>query len=235
MSVGALPRVNVPTVAIVGRRERFPVRRIYCVGRNYAAHGREMGGDPAREPPFFFTKAADSVSDDGAVVPYPPRTANLHHELELVVALGAGGAGVAVRNAVALVWGYAVGVDLTRRDLQDEAKAMRRPWDTAKSFDAAAPCGALRPADGRHPLAGEMSLAVNGQVRQQADLCDMIWPVADLLAELSTYCTLCPGDLVYTGTPAGVGPLVPGDRVAAAIADVGTLGFTIGPPGAVTA
>ena len=206
---------------------RFPVRRIYCVGRNYAAHAREMGGDPDREPPFFFTKPADAVTH-AAVVPYPPRTADLHHEVELVAAIGRGGRDIPVASALDHVFGYAVGVDLTRRDLQAAAKKAGRPWDVAKGFDASAPVSPLRAvAGGAHPATGRIELAVNGETRQTGDLADLIWSVAEVVAELSTLFRLEPGDLVFTGTPEGVGALRRGDAVHGRIEGVGELRFTV--------
>ncbi|MBE2275653.1 MAG: fumarylacetoacetate hydrolase family protein [Rhodobacteraceae bacterium] len=198
----------LPYLPVQGSDARFPLRRIFCVGRNYAEHARELGNDPDREPPFFFTKPADSVVLSGATIPYPTATANLHHEAELVVALAGGGSDVAPEAASALIFGYAAGNDLTRRDLQAAAKEMRRPWDMAKGFDRSAVCGPLR----RGPLAdGAIRGLVNGALRQQARLSDMIWPVADVIAHLSRLVRLAPGDLIFTGTPAGVGPLQPGD------------------------
>ncbi|HEY5289278.1 MAG TPA: fumarylacetoacetate hydrolase family protein [Caulobacteraceae bacterium] len=213
------------TVAVIGRGERFPVRRILCVGRNYAAHRREMGGDD-RDPPFFFSKPADAVVDSGADIPYPSVTSDLHHEVELVVALGVGGMDIAVEKALSLVFGYAVGVDLTRRDLQNAAKAKGQPWDAAKGFDQSAPIGAIRPAHGAPPQ-GRIHLAVNGQTRQDATVADMIWNVAEIIAQASRLWRLEAGDLIFTGTPEGVGPLVRGDRVAGDIDGVGELGFRI--------
>ncbi len=199
-----------PSVAIAGSDERFPVRRIFCVGRNYAEHSREMGGNPDREPPFFFTKPADTVVDSGARIPYPPATSDLHHEAELVVALGKGGSFVSEAEALALVWGYAAGNDLTRRDLQAEAKAARRPWDMAKGFDNSAVVGPLTRAEGRE-WAGRIRCLVGDEVRQDGQLADMIWPVAGVIAYLSRLVMLQPGDLIFTGTPAGVGPIVRGE------------------------
>ncbi len=206
----------------------FPVRRIFCVGRNYAAHAREMGGDPTREPPFFFTKPADAVVVDGADTPYPPRTQRLHHEVELVAAIGRGGADIPPEAALDHVFGYAVGLDLTRRDLQDEAKAQHRPWDMSKGFDASAPIGALAPASViGHPGCGCIRLVVNGAVRQLGDLSEQIWSVPEMIAALSGLVTLAPGDLIFTGTPEGVGELHPGDRLAGFIEGVGDLATTI--------
>ena len=217
-----------PTVEIDGAAARFPVHRIYCVGRNYAAHAREMGMDPEREPPFFFSKPADAVVPNGASVPYPPRTANLHHEIELVVAIGEGGRNIPVANALAHVFGYAVGNDLTRRDLQAAAKDRGQPWDTAKGFDHSAPITAIgRVADVGHPSRGAIWLEVNGQPRQRADLCEMIWSVPEIVSELSMLYELKPGDLVFTGTPAGVGPVVRGDSIVGGIDGLDTLRTTI--------
>jgi len=217
-----------PTVEVAGTTARFPVHRIYCVGRNYAAHAREMGMDPEREPPFFFTKPADAMVPNGAPVPYPPRTANLHHEIELVVAIGEGGRDIPVANALAHVFGYAVGNDLTRRDLQAAARNDGRPWDVAKGFDHSAPLTAIRRvADVGHPESGAIWLEVNGEARQRADLSEMIWDVPEIIAELSTYFELRPGDLVFTGTPAGVGPVQRGDSLVGGIDGLDTLRTTI--------
>jgi len=213
-----------PTVAVVGTAARFPVHRIYCVGQNYAAHVREMGGDPARTPPIFFTKPADAVLADGDDLPYPPCTANLHYEAELVVAIGVGGRNIAPASALGHVYGYAVGNDFTRRDLQAAAKDQGRPWDAAKGFDHSAGIGAIHPVGtAGHPHRGQIWLAVNGAERQRSDLAEMIWDVPGVIAELSRYWTLAPGDLIYTGTPHGVGPVVPGDVVVAGIEGLGTL------------
>jgi len=213
-----------PTVEVSGRSERFPVHRIYCVGRNYAAHVREMGGDPQREPPFFFTKPADAIVANGAAVPYPPRTANLHHEIELVVAIGRGGSAIASDDALDHVFGYAVGNDLTRRDLQAAARESGKPWDVAKGFDRSAPVSAIHPvSDVGHPRRGAIWLKVNGEARQQADLAEMIWNVPEVIAELSTYYTLVAGDLIFTGTPAGVGAVRRGDALEGGIDGLGIL------------
>lgn len=219
-------------VAVFGSEARFPIRRVFCVGRNYAAHAREMGNDPDREPPFFFTKPADAVVPATGEVPYPSLTENLHHEIELVVAIGRGGRDVAAQDALALVWGYGVGVDLTRRDLQDEAKRMSRPWDWSKGFDASAPCTPLRPvSDVGHPSSGRIWLEVNAEVRQQGDLQDLIWPIADVISHVSRAVALEPGDLVFTGTPAGVGALQPGDQVRGGVAGVADFEFKVGARG----
>ena len=213
-----------PTVEVSGRSERFPVHRIYCVGRNYAAHVREMGGDPQREPPFFFTKPADAVVANGAAVPYPPRTATLHHEIELVVAIGRGGSAIAIDDALDYVFGYAVGNDLTRRDLQAAARESGKPWDVAKGFDCSAPISAIHPvSDVGHPRRGAIWLKVNGEARQQADLAEMIWNVPEIIAELSTYYALVAGDLIFTGTPAGVGAVRRGDALEGGIDGLGIL------------
>ncbi|MCA3185776.1 MULTISPECIES: fumarylacetoacetate hydrolase family protein [unclassified Cupriavidus] len=218
-----------PSVAVAGSEARFPIRRVFCVGRNYAAHAREMGKDPDREPPFFFTKPADAVVAAEGTVPYPPMTENLHHEIELVVAIGKAGANVKPEQALDLVWGYGVGVDLTRRDLQDVAKKMSRPWDWSKSFDASGPCGPLQPASSiGHPSKGAIWLKVNGETRQEGDLTELIWPVADVISYISEAMTLQPGDLIFTGTPAGVGALNPGDAVTAGVEGVGEIAFAIG-------
>jgi fumarylpyruvate hydrolase len=217
------------TVPVVGTAQKFPVRRIFCVGRNYAAHAREMGGDPNREPPFFFTKPADAVVTGGTNTPYPPATENLHHEMELVVAIGTGGTDISAENALAHVFGYAAGIDLTRRDLQDAAKAARRPWDMSKGFDASAPISAIAPAAAiGHPASGRITLTVNGQMRQEGDLNDQIWPVPEIIAALSRLVALAPGDLIFTGTPEGVGPLQRGDEVVGEIAGVGIVRTRIG-------
>jgi fumarylpyruvate hydrolase len=217
-----------PTVPVADEVQVFPVHRIYCVGQNYRAHAREMG-DSGREPPFFFAKPADAVCLD-PVVPYPPMTANLHHEVELVVALGRGGRNLAADAALACVFGYTVGVDLTRRDLQSAAKSGGRPWTTSKAFDRSAPLAPLRPiAACGHPTAAAIRLAVNGEVRQQGSTADMTWSVAEVIAELSRYFELCPGDLLFTGTPPGVGPLNPGDAVDCEIGGVAHLVFRMAP------
>lgn len=221
-----IPAPALPTVP-TSTGGRFPVRRVFCVGRNYAAHAREMGHDPDREPPFFFTKPADAVVVDGADTPYPSVTERLEHEVELVVAIGTGGSDITVDDALAHVWGYAVGIDLTRRDLQAEAKRLGRPWDTAKGFDASAPIGVLVPAGDVDPTAGAIVLRVNGELRQSGDLADQIWSVAETIAELARFVALEPGDLLMTGTPEGVGRLVRGDVLEGSIDGVGTLSTRI--------
>jgi fumarylpyruvate hydrolase len=213
-----------PSVPVQGRSERFPVRRIYCVGRNYAAHAREMGSDPEREPPFFFSKPANAIVPNHTTIPLPPRTANFHHEIELVVAIGKPGHDISVERALDHVYGYAVGNDLTRRDLQSEARSKGQPWDTSKGFDRSAPMAAISPvANGKHLARGSIWLKVNGEIRQQADLSELIWSVPEIIAELSTFFELAPGDLIFTGTPAGVGPLKSGDRIEGGIDGLETL------------
>lgn len=217
---------TVPTgrIPIQGRHELFPVHRIYCIGRNYAEHVRELGGEPERTPPVYFLKPADSVVPGGGSVRYPPRTNDLHHEVELVAAIQEGGRDIAPEEALSHVLGYAVGIDLTRRDHQAAAKGDGGPWDTAKSFEDAAPISAIVPAgDCGHPVRGRIRLSVNEELRQDADLADMIWTVRDAIADLSTLFTLRPGDLLFTGTPAGVGAVVAGDRIACGIEGVGEL------------
>jgi fumarylpyruvate hydrolase len=217
-----------PSVAVAGDDARFPVRRIFCVGRNYADHVREMGNDPRSEPPIFFTKPADAIVPSGAAIAYPLGTSNLHHEVELVLALGKGGVNIPETSALDHIWGYAVGVDLTRRDRQAEAKKAGAPWDAAKAFDDSAPTGAITPvtASGRVPK-GCIWLKVNGDVRQQADLADMIWSVPEIIAHLSRLWTLAPGDLVFTGTPSGVGALNPGDVVECSVEGLSELRFSV--------
>ena len=219
-----VPQLSVPTIAISGSEQRFPVRRIYCVGRNYADHAREMGHDPRRELPFFFGKPADTVVGAGRVLPYPPRTAELHHEVELVLALHERGVNVGITDAASMIFGHAVGIDLTRRDLQAEAKKSGRPWDMAKGFDNSAPIGAL--TLGIPPTSGAISLSIDGEVRQRGDLKDMIWSVAEIIATLSTYVELAPGDLIFTGTPAGVGPIKRGESLRGMIAGIEPIEIT---------
>ncbi len=220
-----LPSVTLPTLAISGSDERFPVRRIYCVGQNYADHAREMGSDPDRQEPFFFGKPADAIVPGGTRIRYPSRTQDLHHEVELVVALAEGGSDISVADAASLIFGYAVGIDLTRRDLQAAAKKAGRPWDMAKGFDQSAPVGPLR--TGMPPANGRITLTVNGEQRQSGDLTQMIWNVAEIIAELSRYVALKGGDLIFTGTPAGVGPIGSGDSVVARLDGVDALEVTL--------
>ena len=209
-----LPR---PALPIIGSDRLFPVHRVYCVGRNYAEHAREMGHDPSKEPPFFFQKNPDNLDPSGDF-PYPPQSADVHHEVELAVALGSGGADIATEAALGCVYGYAVALDMTRRDLQDSAKRLSRPWEIAKAFERSAPIGPIVPAAGLgHPGRGAISLAVNGTVRQEGDLAQMIWKVPEMIAHLSGFFVLAPGDVILSGTPAGVGPVVRGDRLAAGV------------------
>ncbi|MBZ0124744.1 MAG: fumarylacetoacetate hydrolase family protein [Rhodocyclaceae bacterium] len=223
-----IPPWALPSVPVVGSEAQFPVRRVYCVGRNYAEHAREMGGNPDREPPFFFMKPADAVFT-GERMEYPSKTADLQHEVELVAALARGGRDIPAAAALDCVFGYAVGLDMTRRDIQGELKAKGRSWEMGKAFDQSAPISSIMPASRiGHPQRGAIVLAVNSQSRQHGDLADMIWPVADIIANLSGYVTLQPGDLIFTGTPAGVGRVMPGDRLEGSIEGVGTLSVTIG-------
>ncbi len=209
---------------VEGTDQVFPVGRIFCIGRNYAEHAVEMGHDPDREPPFFFAKPPNAIVPDGSELEFPVATSELHHEIELVVALGAGGFDVAVDDALDLVFGYGVGLDMTRRDLQAVAKKAGRPWEMAKGFDESAPCSALRPADRiGHPESGAVWLEVNGERRQEGDLAQQIWAVPEALAYLSTLVALRPGDLLMTGTPSGVGAVQPGDRLHGHVEGVGDL------------
>ena len=220
------------SLPIIGSDDQFPVRRVYCVGRNYADHAREMGHDPDREPPFFFMKPAEAViACPPASVPtvaYPTQTANLHHEIELAVAIGARAAAVSPEQALDAVWGYGVAVDLTRRDMQDEAKALRRPWDLSKGFDESAPISALIPAATiGHPATGRITVAVDGTTRQDGDLNQQIWNVAEVISALSHAITLLPGDIILTGTPSGVGPVERGETVTGSIDGITTIRFRV--------
>jgi fumarylpyruvate hydrolase len=215
----------VAVVPVEGESRGFPVRRILCVGRNYAAHRREMGGDD-RDPPFFFAKPADAIVPPGQDPAYPQRTGNLHYEMELVVAIKGGGADVPVEQALDLVYGYAVGVDLTRRDLQNAAKDKGQPWDSSKGFDDSAPISAIRRWEGAPPE-GRIHLTVNGEVKQDAAVADMIWNVPEIVSEASKLWRLEPGDLIFTGTPEGVGPLKRGDRVEGEVEGVGKVVFQV--------
>ena len=222
----AVPKT--PSLAVEGQSARFPLRRVYCVGRNYSEHAREMGHDPDREPPFFFSKPADAVVPASGSVPYPTLTEDLHYEVELVVAIAQGGKNIAVADALSHVWGYTVGVDLTRRDLQAQAKKMGRPWDFAKGFDASAPASPLLPVSQTgHPATGKIWLDVNGEQRQRGDLSDQIWQVADVISYLSQAVELQPGDLIYTGTPAGVGAVQRGDVITGGIEGLSDFSFTL--------
>ena len=224
------PPLPQASAAVRGSAQRYAVDRIFCVGRNYAAHAREMGGDPTREPPFFFNKTPAHLVASGAVLPYPPGTADYHHEVELVVAIGQPAFRVLPGQAEACVWAYACGLDMTRRDLQADAKKAGRPWAFGKDFEGAAVLGALVPASQiGHPARGAIELAVNGQRRQHGDLADLIWRVPEVVANLSQYYHLQPGDLIYTGTPEGVGPVQPGDRLEGRIDGVGDVVLTVGP------
>jgi fumarylpyruvate hydrolase len=221
-----------PVLAATTTGALFPVRRLFCIGRNYAAHAREMGKDPDREPPFFFTAWAETVVPDGSRIAYPPSTGDYHHEIELVVAIGAAGRDVPLDRALDLVHGYAVGLDMTRRDLQLEARESGRPWDAAKNVEESKPLGPIHPAAGFDASRGAITLAVNGVTKQTGDLADMIWSVPEVITHLSRFYRLEPGDLIYTGTPAGVGPVVPGDVLVGAVQGLGELTVTIGPPAA---
>jgi fumarylpyruvate hydrolase len=225
--MAALPQLSVPSIAISGSELPFQVRRIYCVGRNYADHAREMGGDPQREFPFFFSKPADAVVPSGWRLPFPVKTSDLHHEVELVIGLNKGGANIHAADAASMIFGYAVGIDLTRRDLQTEAKKTGRPWDMAKGFDHSAPVGAI--TRGPPPTAGSITLTIDGNLRQRGDLKDMIWSVAEIIAALSTYVELAPGDLIFTGTPAGVGPIRRGETVRGMITGTEPIEVTFEP------
>ena len=221
-----------PCIPIAGGSHDFPVRRIYCVGRNYAAHAREMGSDPDREPPFFFCKPADAVvpvaPDATAEIAYPSQTANYHHEVELVVAIGKGGRDIGIESANEHVYGYAVGFDMTRRDLQFALRDKGRPWELGKACDQSAPIAHIVPAArSGHPAAGRIWLTVNGTLKQEGDLADLIWSVPETIAHLSKYFELCPGDLIFTGTPEGVGPVLRGDLLVGAVAGIGELSVRI--------
>ena len=220
-----LEQVSLP---IVGNEKRFPVRRIYCVGRNYLDHIRETAGADEREPPFFFQKPTDAILENGGAFPYPPQSEKTHHEIELVVAIGTGGKEIKAENALDHVYGYTVGIDMTRRDLQGVAKEMRRPWEAGKSFDRAAPCSAIVPtADIGHPDSGRIWLAVNDEIRQDGDLAQQIWNVSESIAHLTTLFELVPGDLIMTGTPAGVGSVNPGDKVTGGIDGIAEIAVSV--------
>jgi fumarylpyruvate hydrolase len=217
-----------PALPVVGTDDRFPVRRVYCVGRNYAAHAREMGHDPNREPPFFFMKPADALlpvpAGETSELPYPPKTANYHFEVEMVVALGQGGRDIPVEAALNHVYGYGIGLDMTRRDLQDEAKQLRRPWELGKAADASGPVGPIYPtAQIGHPARGKISLSVDGVTKQSGDLADMIWSVAEQVSYLSGYFEIQPGDMVFSGTPEGVSAVERGQTMTAAIEGLGEI------------
>ena len=217
----------MPTLSIEGSDKRFPVRRVYCIGRNYAAHTIEMGGDPDREPPFFFQKNPDNLDESGEF-PYPVKSSDVHHELEMLVALKSGGTNIPVESALDHVYGYAVCLDMTRRDLQGEAKDMRRPWEIGKAFERSAPTGPLIPAERiGHPDKGAVSLTVNGETRQTGDLDQMIWKVPEMISYLSDYYELAAGDVILSGTPSGVAAVRKGDSMEASIDGVGTLKVTV--------
>jgi fumarylpyruvate hydrolase len=225
-----IPPPPQPSIAVAGAAKLFPVRRVWCVGRNYLEHIREMGQDE-REPPFFFAKPADAVVLDGSTIPYPPLTKDLHHEVELVVALKSGGRNIDVPRANDCIYGYGVGIDLTRRDLQIASRDIKRPWEIGKAFDASAPCGALKPAaEIGHPVKGRIMLKCNGKIRQDGDLEQLIWNVPEVIGKLSEMVELAAGDIIMTGTPSGVAATVPGDKLECEVAGVGTLTVTIGPP-----
>ncbi|KEJ97028.1 fumarylpyruvate hydrolase [Pseudosulfitobacter pseudonitzschiae] len=224
------PPAPQAALAVAGSTDHFPVRRVFCVGRNYAAHAREFGNDPDRDPPFFFTKPADAVVNTPCTVPYPPLTEDLHFEIELVIAIGKGGADISAADVPDHIWGASVGIDLTRRDLQNEAKKMSRPWDWSKAFDHSAPIAPIVPmADVPSLTQGRIWLAVNGEIKQDADIADLIWPVADHIATLSQAMTLAPGDIIMTGTPAGVGAVTPGDVMTGGVDGIAELEVTVGP------
>jgi fumarylpyruvate hydrolase len=224
----AFPAPPQPVADIVASDDKFPVRRIFCVGQNYADHVKEMGGDATKPDPFFFCKPGDAVVASGATIPYATQTTDLQHEIELVIAIGKAGSSIARANALTHVFGYAVGCDLTRRDLQKKAKDERRPWDVSKGFDNSAPLGFVTPWQGELPGASRISLSVNGVKKQDATLDQMIWPVADIIAFASKFWTLQPGDLIFTGTPSGVGPVKSGDTITGHIDHLTDLMFKIG-------
>jgi fumarylpyruvate hydrolase len=225
-----IPLPPQPALAVAGSDKLFPVRRIWCVGRNYLEHIKEMGQDE-REPPFFFAKPADAIVPDGGVAPYPPLTKDMHHEVELVVALKSGGRNISPGKALDHVYGYGVGIDLTRRDLQIASRDIKRPWEIGKAFDASAPCGPIRPAsETGHPNKGRIVLKVNGKVRQDGDLEQMIWNVPEVIWKLSEMVALAPGDIIMTGTPAGVAATVAGDKIECEVEGIGKLSVTIGQP-----
>lgn len=228
MTATIFPAPVPPTVPVSGEAAAFPVRRIFCVGRNYAAHAAEMGVEVDREAPFYFTKSAFSLAGAGTL-PYPPGTGDYHHEVELVVALGRPAFRIDPEEAMGCVWGYAVGLDMTRRDLQAVAKSKQRPWDLGKDVENSAVIGALTPSAAFQPGDQRITLHVNGEPRQDAPLSDMVWSIPELIADLSRYYHLQPGDLIYTGTPAGVGAVQPGDRLEARVEGLEPLDVAIGP------
>lgn len=228
MSEFALPSFESPVLQVADSQDQFPIRRVFCVGRNYSEHAREMGHDPDREPPFFFMKPNDAIVPAVGGIPYPPLTSDLHHEVELVIVIGQGGKNLDPGKALDHVWGYSVGVDLTRRDLQAKAKSMGRPWDWAKGFDASGPCAPIKPAALiGHPSQGRIWLEVNGEVRQQGDLSQQIWSVPEIIAYASQSVELKPGDLIFTGTPSGVGSVNSGDRLSGGVEGIAQFEFEI--------
>src|SRR5215218_4179288 len=225
-----IPPPAVPSLPVAGSSKLFPVRRVWCVGRNYLEHIREMGNDE-REPPFFFAKPSDALVRDGSTIPYPSLTKDFHFEVELVVALKSGGRNIKLDHALDCIYGYGVGIDLTRRDLQIASRDMKRPWEVGKAFDASAPCGPLQPASKiGHPSKGRIALKANGKVRQDGDLAQMIWNVPEVIVKLSEMVELAAGDIIMTGTPSGVAATVAGDKLECEIEGVGKLTVTIGPP-----
>jgi fumarylpyruvate hydrolase len=225
-----IPPPPQTAIAVAGTGKSFPVRRLWCVGRNYVEHIKEMGND-VREPPFFFAKPADAIVADGGTVPYPSLTKDMHHEVELVVALKSGGRNIKAERALDCIYGYGVGIDLTRRDLQIASRDIKRPWEIGKAFDHSAPCGALKPASEiGHPSKCRITLSVNGKLRQDGDLNQMIWNVPEIISKLSEMVELAPGDIIMTGTPSGVAATVAGDKIACEVEGVGKLAVTIGPP-----
>src|SRR6266478_1938704 len=227
-----IPQPPQAAIPVAGTGKYFPVRRLWCVGRNYVEHIKEMGQD-VREPPFFFAKPPDAIVPDGGTVPYPSLTKDMHHEVELVVALKSGGRNIKLANALDCIFGYGVGIDLTRRDLQIASRDMKRPWEIGKAFDASAPCGPLQPADKiGHPSKGKIALKANGKLRQEGDLAQMIWNVPEVIGKLSEMVALAGGDIIMTGTPSGVAATVPGDKLECEIEGVGRLTVTIAPPAA---
>ena len=230
MTSFVIPALSQPSLPVVGETGVYPVRRIWCVGRNYLEHIREMGNDE-RALPFFFAKHADMIEPDGATIPYPPLTKDFHHEVELIVAMKSGGLNIPAAKANEHIYGYAVGIDLTRRDLQLASRKKERPWEVGKSFDHSAPCGAMQPASKiGHPTKGKIWLSVNGTERQKGDLTELIWSVPEIIEKLSEQVSLGAGDIIMTGTPAGVAALSPGDKIECGIDGIGTLKVSIGKP-----
>jgi fumarylpyruvate hydrolase len=226
--MGFLFQLKQASLPIVGNDDEFPIRRIYCVGRNYLEHIRETAGADEREPPFFFQKPADAIIQNGDDFPYPPLSEKVHHEIELIVAINKGGKDISPENALDHVYGYGVGIDMTRRDLQGIAKEMRRPWEAGKAYDHSAPCSAIVPVEKiGHPDSGRIWLAVNEEVKQDGDLAQQIWSVPEAIAHLSTLFELMPGDLIMTGTPAGVGSVFKGDKVTGGIDGIAEIAISV--------